>query len=199
MNRTISQSFVKSFYNNYLQFGRIFCPCTVSNGRILISSRRGIKHFSKDMPLKHRQNKSFKYFLLAIPPVTFGLGCWQIQRLQWKTDLIGEMSTRISEDPIILPENIESDIQLQKDLEYRRVLLKGRFCHDQEITVGPRTLNGKNGFWVISPMVLKSGKKILVNRGWIPHDQQDRAQRPKISFVSPESQIFRFICIRNNN
>jgi len=117
---------------------------------------------------------SFKSnLLLAIPIVTFGLGTWQVYRLQWKKNLIKELETKTSSPPVELP----LDPDQQESMIYRRVKINGEFDHANEMYLGPRAINkdvqglGSNqvGFQVITPFKLaESGEKILVNRGWVP-------------------------------
>ena len=46
--------------------------------------------------------------ILAFMPIfTFGLGAWQIQRLQWKLELIDELESKLKKEPLDLPKNIE--------------------------------------------------------------------------------------------
>lgn len=46
--------------------------------------------------------------LLAFMPIfTFSLGVWQIQRLQWKLQLIDELESKLKKEPLDLPKNIE--------------------------------------------------------------------------------------------
>jgi surfeit locus 1 family protein len=42
-----------------------------------------------------------------IPIFTFGLGTWQIQRLQWKLALIDELEEKARREPLILPKRIK--------------------------------------------------------------------------------------------
>lgn len=44
------------------------------------------------------------YLLLIIPVSTFGLGTWQIKRLQWKKGLIKELEARTTAPVLDLPE-----------------------------------------------------------------------------------------------
>lgn len=44
------------------------------------------------------------YFLLMIPISTFGLGTWQVKRLQWKKGLIKELESRTNAPVLDLPE-----------------------------------------------------------------------------------------------
>lgn len=41
--------------------------------------------------------------LLIIPLTTFGLGTWQVYRLQWKRNLIKELEERTNGPPIEIP------------------------------------------------------------------------------------------------
>ena len=42
-----------------------------------------------------------------IPIFTFALGTWQLQRLQWKINLIDELEEKLERDPIRLPRRIK--------------------------------------------------------------------------------------------
>ena len=44
-----------------------------------------------------------KLWMLVIPVTTFGLGTWQIFRLQWKLGLIEELERKTKKDPIDIP------------------------------------------------------------------------------------------------
>ncbi|KAF2146233.1 uncharacterized protein K452DRAFT_294816 [Aplosporella prunicola CBS 121167] len=118
--------------------------------------------------------------ILALIPLTaFALGTWQVQRLGWKSDLIARFEDRLVQPPLPLPPRI--DPSAIKDFDYRPVYATGRLNHAKEMLVGPRLLDGDDGFLVITPLEradLGPGAAILVNRGWIPKHlrrQQDRA------------------------
>lgn len=81
-------------------------------------------------------------------------------------------------------------------LEYTRVKVKGRFEHEKEMYLSPRSLNtgehekqgtsffkGPNkaiGSWVVTPFVLsENGRRILVNRGWVSRSNMDPEKRLK--------------------
>lgn len=47
-------------------------------------------------------------FVLQIIPVTsFGLGCWQVYRLQWKLELIDKLQATSSAVPIDMPQEYD--------------------------------------------------------------------------------------------
>ena len=45
-----------------------------------------------------------------IPIFTFALGTWQLQRLQWKINLIDELEEKLQRDPILLPKRIKCEV-----------------------------------------------------------------------------------------
>lgn len=112
-----------------------------------------------------------------IPIIAFGLGTWQVFRLQWKTDLITKFEDRILKPPLPLPPDI--DPNAVKDFDYRRVYAQGVLRHDQEMLVGPRIHDGRNGYLVVTPLDRgDDGSKILVNRGWISKNLARQEDRP---------------------
>ena len=68
--------------------------------------------------------------VVAIPAfaVLLMLGTWQLQRLQWKNDLISSFEAR-SHAPAIAPPTIDA---LTDDYEFRHLALTGIFAHDKE-------------------------------------------------------------------
>lgn len=79
-----------------------------------------------------------------------------------------------------------------KELEYRKVSVKGHFDHSQEMFISPRSLLTKEdrggslisvgrpapGCWVVTPFTLSdTGEKILVNRGWVPKNKKNPRTR----------------------
>ena len=106
--------------------------------------------------------------------ILIGLGSWQLQRLQWKNDLISRFETRLAADAIAIPSaNAELD-----DLEFRNLALYGVFQHDKETFLTGRTYEGNAGFHVVTPLLLDDGRIILVNRGWVSENYRNPAKRP---------------------
>eukprot|EP00039_Didymoeca_costata_P007982 m.106770 g.106770 ORF g.106770 m.106770 type:complete len:288 (-) comp13901_c0_seq3:258-1121(-) len=122
------------------------------------------------------------WMLLAVPAASFGLGVWQVQRKEWKENLIASMSARLKAEPILLP----NDVADVRTLSYQRVFVTGVFEHENEVLLTPRTKmreafdgNASDpGSQVITPFIRKdTGERILVNRGWIPDEYKDPASR----------------------
>lgn len=116
--------------------------------------------------------------LALIPIIAFGLGTWQVKRLSWKSELIARFEDRLVRDPLPLPPHI--DPAAIKDFDYRRVYASGKFRHDQEMLIGPRINEGKDGYLVITPLEREGqGTTVLVNRGWIDKKFKDQKSRPE--------------------
>ncbi|GBG25121.1 Surfeit locus protein 1 [Hondaea fermentalgiana] len=108
---------------------------------------------------------------------TFGLGSWQVKRYFWKVDLVEERRRMLERDAVPLAE---------ASRPYERVRCSGTFDYAQSMFVGPRSAPAHgvqgtgamqpSGWYVVTPFTDKdSGKRVLVNRGWIPRDQQQLA------------------------
>lgn len=129
--------------------------------------------------------------ILAIIPVTaFLLGCWQVQRLGWKTELVARFEDRLTFPPLELPLRI--DPEAIKDFDYRRVYAKGILRHDQEMLIGPRLLDGEEGYTVVTPLERRDERgnvhKILCCRGWIKKDASKQWFRKKNGAL-PEGEV----------
>ncbi|EGV61335.1 surf-like protein [Yamadazyma tenuis] len=109
--------------------------------------------------------------MIAMPVISFGLGCWQVKRLDWKTNLISQCEKQLAKPPMAsLPPDLDPDAV--KDFEYRRFYVKGKFDYSQEMFLGPRIRNGMAGYLVVTPFQRSDGgKPILVERGWISKEK----------------------------
>ncbi|KAF8977897.1 surf-like protein [Entomortierella lignicola] len=108
-----------------------------------------------------RRWSPFTIGLALCPIVTFGLGTWQVQRLRWKVDLIESLEDRMSLEAIPLPRKV--NLNAIEDFEYRKVKVTGRFQHDQEILLGPRTRgDGQPGYFLITPFERVSGYDLRI-------------------------------------
>lgn len=114
--------------------------------------------------------------LALIPIISFALGSWQIQRLEWKTNLIAKYEDRLVRDPLPLPPRVDPSVV--SDFDYRRVYATGQLRHDQEMLIGPRMREGQDGFIVITPLERGEDKStVLVNRGWISKKMMNQKNR----------------------
>ena len=132
------------------------------------------------MNRRHRSLITPAVATLAGFAVLVALGDWQLHRLAWKESLIAAVESRVHAAPVDLP--AEADWQALKpdDYEYRHVRIAGVYDTSQQALVfralgEPRGRYGGPGYLVISPLRLANGATVLVNRGFVPEDQVDKA------------------------
>ncbi|MEC3862020.1 SURF1 family protein [Mesobacterium sp. TK19101] len=115
-----------------------------------------------------------------LAPLLFGLigagilvwlGTWQIQRLAWKQGILSEIESTISGDPIPLPAQ-----PAPENDRYKPVNLTG--------TIGPGELHVLMsikqvgaGFRIIAPLTLDDGRKVLLDRGFVPVEDKTKTRR----------------------
>ncbi|MGC3981234.1 MAG: SURF1 family protein [Steroidobacteraceae bacterium] len=105
------------------------------------------------------------------------LGIWQLQRREWKLDLIERVTQRVHAAPMTAPGPDEWSGLTAANAEYRHVSITGRFLHDQETQVHAATALG-TGYWVVTPLQTDAGAIVLINRGYVSMDDRDPARRP---------------------
>lgn len=122
------------------------------------------------------------YFVLIIPAAAFCLGCWQVQRREWKINLIKEMDSKTKAAPTDLP----ADLNDLEHMEYHNIKVRGVFEHDEEMYISPRMelglqesgdrgglVSGSSGIGahVLTPLTvtegIHKGIRIVINRGWV--------------------------------
>ena len=99
------------------------------------------------------------------------LGFWQIDRLDWKRGIIAEAERRLARAPAPLP----ADLDPVRD-DYLPVAVEGRFTGEELYHLTTQKPRGP-GFDVIAPFETADGRRILVERGYVPQDERDPATR----------------------
>lgn len=97
-----------------------------------------------------------------------GLGFWQLDRLQWKRELIAIIEARAGAPAIALTEAPQ---------EFTRVTVSGTFDHAREHHVLAQTHEGAVGVVVATPLLMDDGRLLLVDRGWVPDAARDAVSR----------------------
>ncbi len=102
-------------------------------------------------------------FFVCIPGliILLWLGSWQLQRLVWKETLIDEITTRLGSVPGDMPLHANSN-----NHNYFMTSIDGKI-QSARIHVLTSTKKIGPGFRVISPLILKDGRSILIDRGII--------------------------------
>ena len=106
--------------------------------------------------------------------VLISLGLWQVRRLHWKEAILGEIEGKISA-PAVAFEGIAHPDPVQ-DL-YRPVVVSGRTTGEEALVLSGRKGEGA-GFEVISAFVTAGGRRILIDRGFVPEVARDAPRPP---------------------
>jgi surfeit locus 1 family protein len=111
---------------------------------------------------------AWAWLLTAGAVLLFGTLCaWQLQRGIAKTAQLGILT-----EPPLPAERLTAASAAPKDLELRRAEATGRYLADRQLLQDGQSLRKRPGYHVWSPLRLRDGAVVLVNRGWIPLDRQ---------------------------
>ncbi len=112
------------------------------------------------------------------------LGNWQLERLDWKNNVIKQLSSEYAKDPKKFTysfKDIEAFSTDKNAIRYGSA--KGVFDYDKEILMGPHSHEKKISYKVITPLELSNNAHILVHRGWIKLEDKEQItnlqNRPK--------------------
>ena len=111
-----------------------------------------------------------------IVPLIFGivgvailasLGSWQLRRLAWKTEILAAIAARLEASPGPVPTTPSPEAD-----RYLRVRAAGEILPG-EIHVYTSAPPRGVGYRVIVPLQLADGRRLLLDRGFVPIDEKD--------------------------
>jgi surfeit locus 1 family protein len=114
--------------------------------------------------------------LFSLPVFVFalGLGVWQMERREWKRDILDRITVNQAAPPMPLEELVKGDPLRH---EYGRVTLSGTFLHDKEFHLAARSMKNDVGIQIVTPVSTDDGKIVLFDRGWVPSTRKEPAKR----------------------
>jgi surfeit locus 1 family protein len=125
--------------------------------------------------------------------LTFYLGQWQLGRASQKEALQASLDQKSQVAPlgnaqlaglaVLHPPALAA-------LSDRRVDITGLWLAAQTLYLDNRPMNGRPGFWVMTPLQLSgTDKVVLVQRGWIPRDFVDRSRLAPVETSAQEVRL----------
>ena len=103
------------------------------------------------------------------------LSVWQMERREWKRDILDRIGANQSAAPIALDALLSGGDPLRR--EYGKVALSGTFLHDKEFHLAARSRGNDVGIQVVTPLRTDKGQIVLFDRGWVPSQKKDPAKR----------------------
>ena len=110
---------------------------------------------------------------------TTRLGVWQLDRAAQKNRLEQAVNERAQMPPLPAEQLARRPDAVDAQL-HRRVALSGRWLAPHTVALDNRPLHGRAGFVIVTPLELAPGDAVLVQRGWVPRDAQDRTRLPAL-------------------
>jgi surfeit locus 1 family protein len=110
------------------------------------------------------------------------LGIWQLDRLEKRRAFNARVQAQINQPPLTLSgEGLNEDLY---NMEYRLVKVTGTYDFSQEIAMINQSYSNEWGVHLVTPLVISGTEQtILVDRGWIPH--QDYQSGDWSKFAEP--------------
>ena len=123
---------------------------------------------------------------LVVVGVTLALGAWQLGRAHRRIALQRTIERQQQLAPVgneALLGNVPAAGLLQ-----RPIVVRGRWIAQRTIFLDNRQMNGKVGFYVVTPLLLESSSRaVLVERGWVQRNFEHREQLPPV--VTPSGVV----------
>jgi surfeit locus 1 family protein len=126
--------------------------------------------------------RSFIVLLAAVAGAlaTARLGVWQLDRAAQKTALHEAVLAR-GALPALDAAQLARTPQGAAEQQHRRVVLEGRWLASHSVYLDNRQMNGRPGFFVVTPLQIAPDDAVLVQRGWVPRDSRERERLMAVS------------------
>jgi surfeit locus 1 family protein len=111
--------------------------------------------------------------------LTARLGWWQLDRAAQKESLQQAVDANAALSPLSAQALAHSAAEAARQL-HRHVTVQGRWLPERTVFLENRQMDGRPGFFVLTPLRLDDGSAVLVQRGWVPRDQQERTRLPDV-------------------
>ena len=124
---------------------------------------------------------------LCLLPLLIALGIWQLGRSEEKRLFLEKQEQGMASSEILL---LSTAIQYDADaLRYKKVQVTGHYDLAHQFLLDNQISAGKPGYFILTPFILQDeAKAVLVNRGWVPLNQ-DRTVLPDIQLKNQQTTV----------
>ena len=123
------------------------------------------------------------FLYLCTLSLLIALGMWQLGRAEQKRNFFEQQKQGLASTEVLdLSNSIEDNIN---SLRYKKVQTVGHYDKAHQFLLDNQITSGKVGYLVMTPFIMDRPSKaaVLVNRGWVPLNQ-DRSQLPDINIIN---------------
>lgn len=120
--------------------------------------------------------------------VTARLGIWQLDRADQKQRLQAAIEQREAL-PALEENGLARDAIQAEAQEHRRTTVTGTWRPEHTVFLDNRQMNARVGFFVLTPLQLRDGSVVLVQRGWRARDFIDRARLAPVPTAVGEVRV----------
>ncbi|WP_238010281.1 SURF1 family protein [Dactylosporangium sp. AC04546] len=133
---------------------------------------------------------------VAAAAVMVLLGFWQLDRYHQRAAVNARISAGTTATPMAFTDLVGKPTGAPGsvgpapagDTEWTRVRVTGRYDRSHEILVRGRTVEGRVGFEVLTPLVLADGTAVLVDRGWVAPAPGGALAAPQVP-AAPDGEV----------
>lgn len=116
--------------------------------------------------LSRRWVSLFMVALLVIP-LCVTAARWQLDRLHLRQEQNAQVHRNAEATPRAISELTSVGGTVAKVDEFRAVTVTGRYDEEHQLFVRSRSMGGRPGFYVLTPLVTQAGPAALIIRGWV--------------------------------
>ena len=120
--------------------------------------------------LRTRRGLGLVAFATIMTAACVLLGFWQLDRYELRVDRNSAVQAALGTEPVPLESLAPADAaaeDLPTDVEWRSVVVSGRYDPEADMTLRLRPVDGQSGVHVLTPFVLADGTAVLVDRGFL--------------------------------
>ena len=126
----------------------------------------------------------------ALVGIGVALGFWQLdrahQKKQWEAAMQAQATAKPLDAAMVQQQLAQPSVDISAWL-HRPIQLQGQWLAAQTVYLDNRQMQGRPGFYVLTPLQLSSGDVVLVQRGWIARNFQDRLALQPVQ--TPEGMV----------
>lgn len=127
--------------------------------------------------IRQRAHWAVAGLALVVVATTARLGWWQLQRAEQKQTL-GQQRQAQQQRPALTE---ASAATWQRGDVLRRVTLQGRWLDAHTVYLDNRQMQGQPGFFVLTPLQVAPDRALVVQRGWVARNFEDRTRLPPVT------------------